>query len=102
MRIRTLLLCLNIGLAATAVQVAVTQAIAQNDWPSYGRDPGAQRYSPLTQINAGNVSTLVQAWKYETRPASVTKGQQSKTTPLMVNSVVYFVTPYQSLVAVEP
>ena len=103
MRIRTLLLCLNIGLAAIAVQVAVTQASAQNDWPTYGRDPGAQRYSPLTQINAGNVSTLVQAWKYETRPPSVTKAQQaSKTTPLMVNNVVYFVTPFQSLVAVEP
>ena len=36
MRIRTLLLGLNIGLAGIAVQVA----IAQNDWPSYGRDPG--------------------------------------------------------------
>ena len=72
MRIRTLLIGLNIGLAVVAVQ-----AIAQNDWPSYGRDPGAQRYSPLTQINAGNVSTLVQAWKYETRPASsVAKSQQ--------------------------
>src|SRR5204862_6171382 len=43
-----------------------------------------------------------QAWKYESRPGSVTKGQQAKTTPLMVNSVVYFVTPYQTLVAVEP
>ncbi len=100
MRIRTLLLALNVGLAGIAVQVA----IAQNDWPSYGRDPGAQRYSPLTQINPGNVSTLVQAWKYETRPASsVAKSQQqSKTTPLMVNNVVYFVTPFQSLVTVEP
>jgi len=99
MRIRTLLLGLNIGLAAI-----VPVAIAQNDWPSYGRDPGARRYSPLTQINTSNVSTLVQAWKYETRPASsVAKSQaQSKTTPLMVNSVVYFVTPFQSLVAVEP
>ena len=63
MRIRTLLICSNIGLAAIAVQAV----LAQNDWPSYGRDPGAQRYSPLTQINTSNVSTLVQAWKFETR-----------------------------------
>jgi quinoprotein glucose dehydrogenase len=61
MRLRTLLLCFNIGLAAIAVRVAIAQTSAQNDWPSYGRDPGAQRYSPLTQINASNVSTLVQA-----------------------------------------
>jgi glucose dehydrogenase len=78
-------------------------ALAQNDWPDYGRDPGAQRYSPLTQINAGNVQQLIQAWTYETRPApSEAKARESKTTPLMVNNVLYFATPYQSLVAVEP
>ena len=27
-----------------------------NDWPSYGNDPGAMRYSMLRQINAGNVT----------------------------------------------
>ena len=34
-------------------------AMAQNDWPAYGRDPGAQRYSPLTQIGPANVGQLV-------------------------------------------
>src|SRR5580692_8997432 len=78
-------------------------AFAQNDWPDYGRDPGAQRYSPLTQINAGNVQQLIQAWTYETRLApSDAKARESKTTPLMVNNVLYFATPYQSLVAVDP
>ena len=33
---------------------------AQADWPGYGRDKGAQRYSPLAQINTGNVAKLVQ------------------------------------------
>ena len=100
MRIRTLFIRSTVVLAALAVGIA----IAQNDWPAYGRDPGAQRYSPLTQINAGNVSQLIQAWKYETRPASETnaKAKESKSTPLMVNNVLYFATPYQSLVAVEP
>jgi quinoprotein glucose dehydrogenase len=77
-------------------------ATAQNDWPAYGRDPGAQRYSPLTQINAANAAQLVPAWTYETRPApSEARPRQSGTTPLMVNNVLYFATPYQSLVAVE-
>jgi quinoprotein glucose dehydrogenase len=100
-RIRTVLVCSNVVLAAA---FAVNIAIAQNDWPVYGRDPGAQRYSPLTQINSGNVSQLVQAWTYDTRtPGAQTKKQrESKTTPLMINNVVYFATPYQSLVAVEP
>ncbi|HEY2017482.1 MAG TPA: pyrroloquinoline quinone-dependent dehydrogenase [Bryobacteraceae bacterium] len=78
-------------------------AAAQNDWPAYGRDPGAQRYSPLKQINPGNVSTLVKAWTYQTRPASDTSAKRtSNTTALMVNNVLYFATPWQSLVAVEP
>src|SRR5207253_6529547 len=100
MRIRTVLIRSSVVLLAA---VAFEMAIAQNDWPVYGRDPGAQRYSPLTQINPSNVSQLVQAWAYETKAPSVAKGQQaSKSTPLMVGNVVYFVTPYQSLVAVEP
>jgi glucose dehydrogenase len=39
-----------VTLAAASMGIA----FAQNDWPAFGRDPGAQRYSPLTQINAGN------------------------------------------------
>ncbi len=78
-------------------------AVAQNDWPAYGRDPGAQRFSPLKQINPANVSKLIQAWTYQTKPASDTGGRRtSGTTALMVNNVLYFATPYQSLVAVEP
>jgi quinoprotein glucose dehydrogenase len=76
---------------------------AQNDWPVYGHDPGANRYSPLTQINAGNVSQLVQAWTYNSKPAPDAKtGPASKTTPLVINGVMYFTTPYNTLVAVEP
>ena len=98
MRIKVLFIRSIVVLGAFAAGIA----LAQNDWPSYGRDPGAQRYSPLTQINSGNVTKLVQAWKYETRTPSDTKAKESKTTPLMVNDVLYFATPNQSLVAVEP
>ena len=77
-------------------------SVAQNDWPAYGRDPGAQRYSPLKQINPGNVGKLVQAWSIDTKPASATGKGTSSTTALMINNVLYFATPYQSLVAVGP
>ena len=39
---------------------------AQTDWPSFGNDPGAMRYSPLNQINTGNVTQLRVAWKFDT------------------------------------
>ncbi|HLK48796.1 MAG TPA: pyrroloquinoline quinone-dependent dehydrogenase [Bryobacteraceae bacterium] len=92
-----------IGCGVMAGVIWANVAAAQNDWPAYGRDLGAQRYSPLKQINPGNVSKLVQAWTVETKPAAVTSGRRtSGTTALMVNGVLYFATPYQSLIAVEP
>ena len=32
------------------------------EWPAYGGSPGGGHYAPVTQINAGNVSRLEQAW----------------------------------------
>lgn len=75
---------------------------AQGDWPAYGGDPQNTRYSPLAEINPSNVSTLVRAWVYDTRPnLSATAPRLSQTTPLVVKGVMYFVTAYQSLVAVD-
>ena len=34
------------------------------DWPSYGRDPGGMKFSPLNQIHRGNVNRLQVAWTY--------------------------------------
>ena len=80
MRIRTFVIRATVALAAVTAQMA----FSQNDWPAYGRDPGAQRYSPLKQINPGNVSKLVQAWSFQTRPSSEAGGKRiSSTTPLM-------------------
>jgi glucose dehydrogenase len=52
---------LALGWLMYAVSVA-----AQTDWPSFGNDPGAMRYSPLQQINTGNVTQLKVAWKFDT------------------------------------
>ena len=45
-------------------------ASAQTDWPTYGHDPGGQRYSPLTQITPTNASDLKVAWVYHMKPAN--------------------------------
>ena len=41
-----------------------TLAQAQTDWPSYGNDPGAMRYSTARQISALNVGKLALAWTF--------------------------------------
>ncbi|HWJ57809.1 MAG TPA: hypothetical protein VNR90_16320, partial [Vicinamibacterales bacterium] len=33
-------------------------ATAAGDWPTYNRDPGGTRFSPLDEITPANVSTL--------------------------------------------
>ncbi len=38
----------------------------ETNWPSFGNDPGAMRYSALTQINTENVNQLKLAWKFDT------------------------------------
>ena len=45
------------------------------DWLTYGLTPGETRYSPLTQINAGNVSRLGLNWLYEVGPGGVDRGK---------------------------
>ncbi len=62
--------------------------LAPGDWPRFTRDPGGTRFSPLTQINTGNVAKLAPAWSFRLRPeggGSVLSG----TTPIVVDGVLY-------------
>jgi quinoprotein glucose dehydrogenase len=56
----------SIGTLALACLVLAGNGNAQTNWPSFGNDPGAMRYSSLTQINTGNVTQLKIAWKFDT------------------------------------
>ena len=54
---------------AMAALAAPSLAATAADWASNNRDPGAQRFSPLTQITPANVTALRQAWVYHLKPA---------------------------------
>ncbi len=70
----------------TAVLLS-TCGFAQTDWPSYGNDPGAMRYSSLRQIHTGNVDRLKLAWTFRTgKPGS-------EAVPIVVNGVMYVTAP---------
>ena len=64
-------------------------AMPGRDWMYHGGDPGGMRYSTLNQINAGNVNTLRRAWTFRTGHTSGT----FETTPLVIDSVMYFTAP---------
>jgi quinoprotein glucose dehydrogenase len=60
---------------------------AQSDWPSFGNDPGAMRYSTLRQIRVDNVAHLKLAWTFRTgKPAS-------EAIPIVVDGVMYATAP---------
>lgn len=81
--------------AAAMVAMPQPQKPVDGDWPSFGRDPGAQRFSPLSQINAENVSALKEAWTFDTGTASL------QLTPVVIDGVMY-VTAGTAIVALEP
>ena len=81
---------------------------AQVDWPVYGHDDGGMRYSPLKQINAGNVGRLERAWTYHTHELQGSPADPSahpapfETTPLVIGNVLYLSTPADRVIALDP
>ncbi|HVG39691.1 MAG TPA: pyrroloquinoline quinone-dependent dehydrogenase, partial [Pyrinomonadaceae bacterium] len=75
-------------------------------WPAYGRDAGGARYSPLSQINPGNVSRLKVAWSYRTGEAASTSSLRQKAafeaTPILLDGTLYLSTPYNRVIALDP
>jgi quinoprotein glucose dehydrogenase len=66
--------------------------IPPGDWPMYAHDLAATRYSPLTQINANNVSKLTEVWSLRLQPATyrfISAGGVSELTPIVLNGVMY-------------
>ncbi len=81
------------------------------DWPMYRRDRAGTGFSPLTEINARNVTTLKQSWTYRldsaTPPPAAAPGRggaggpNSQATPIVVNGVMYLPAA-DRVVALEP
>jgi len=76
-------------------------------WSDYGNDKGGSRYSTLTQITPGNVRHLKKAWEYHHGDVSDGEGEFEATsafeaTPILVNDTLYFPTPFNRVIALNP
>ena len=76
MRHTAIILCLCA--AMLCAQAARPANISDGDWPMYNRDLAGTRYSPLTQINTGNVTKLDQVWSYRLRTEEERKQSASE------------------------
>ncbi len=71
------------------------------EWGAYGHDAGGARFSPLQQINTGNVARLERAWTYHTGESDNPRKVAFESTPLVVAGVLYFSTPGGRIVALD-
>src|SRR5579871_5063554 len=80
--------------ASNVVHAAGTEV----DWDQYDGPQGSIRYSPLTQINASNISKLGVAW-------TASQGNnlsEWETAPVVVKGTMYYTTNSNQVRAVNP
>ena len=88
------LLAIVLGFCLGASSASDAQA-PRPDWPFRDGDAAASRFSPLTQISPGNVSTLAPAWSFDTGQSNL------QLTPVVVGGVMY-VAAGKNIWALEP
>src|SRR5689334_17976030 len=101
-------LSLFAGVAAVAVLLAAPARAVDparltaaepnpNDWLTYHGTYRSYHFSPLEQINAGNVKQLQVAWMHQ--PGRATRGLQSM--PLVADGTLYYSGSYSRVFALD-
>src|SRR4051812_29027347 len=70
---------------------------ARGDWLTYGLDYAETRYSPLKQIDTGNVGRLAVAWTANIGAG----GGGQEATPLVSNGIIYGITNWSVTFAID-
>ncbi len=97
-------------LVTAALALLATRASAQvADWPVTEGATGGGRFSPLTEITRENVTQLRVAWTYRhgdfwkgSIPLPVNRGSAFESTPIVVDGRLFFTTPRNRVIALDP
>jgi PQQ-dependent dehydrogenase (methanol/ethanol family) len=68
------------------------------NWILHNLDLAGSRFSPMDQINASNVKSLVPRWLFQ---YGIIDGVSNQTTPIVVNGTMYVTDPRGSVYAVD-
>jgi quinoprotein glucose dehydrogenase len=75
-------------------------------WDHYGNDAGGHRFSSAAQITADNVAGLELAWEFSTGDLQTKQAALDQSiaeaTPILVDDVLVFCTPFNDVIALEP
>jgi quinoprotein glucose dehydrogenase len=100
-------------IAFSAASVGCSDRIGERDdsgpvagWRHWGGTRGAAHHSPLTQITPANVQDLEVAWVHRSGDYYDGSGDSKVTThqstPLVVNDLLYYCTPFMRVFALDP
>lgn len=102
----TLMLLLVAGCKTGSERSRITFQTGK-DYPVYGGNKAGNRYSPLSQINTGNVKDLQVAWTYFANEKSDTAGnkppraREIQCQPIVVNGILYATSAELNLFALK-
>lgn len=97
MKLSSILLRTSALAVACLLAPGLVAAQTSQDWAVYGGNKSGQRYSPLTQINRGNVKQLRVAWSFDAGEAPA--GLQAH--PLIQGGKLFIYSPQQVVLALD-
>lgn len=74
---------------------------AYDQWPVYNGSRAGLKYSSLLQVDTSNVHQLTVAWQYRTGDADTIGHSQIQCNPIVVNGILYAVSPQLKLLALD-
>ncbi|WP_018623257.1 PQQ-binding-like beta-propeller repeat protein [Spirosoma luteum] len=78
------------ALLLTVGLLSLTDKPSTTDWAEYNGGPDRNHFSPLTQLNPGNVAGLQVAWEYASGGVDTLKNNtQIQCNPLIIDGVLY-------------
>lgn len=83
-------LCCLLAVLLAALPTKAQQGAKDGEWRYYGGDSGTTKYSPLDQIDGGNVKELKVVWEWKAQNFGKRPDFNWEVTPLMVGGVLYF------------
>jgi quinoprotein glucose dehydrogenase len=95
--------------AQEALRPAESSAPQTAEWPTTEGAPGGGRFSPLADITRENVKRLRVAWTYRhgdfwegSFPLAENRGSAFESTPIVVDGRLFFTTPRNRAIALDP
>ncbi len=106
---RPALLALALAVAACSpgAETGPAQRRKATPWPSYGADPGGQRFVRLDALTPENVARLEEAWIFHTGDVSdgrgaIPTGSAFEATPILVDGALYVCSVFNRVFALDP